>query len=148
MPVQIKIRSWLFTQHMTFSLAHNAEYTFWEPERARQRPTESHRNAFWISLTLSDSLWLALALSGSLWLYLALSLWLSLWRYLTFSDFFWLFLTLSGSLWPSLALSSVWPSLSQDLLTKPLLGSQDPCSARRVATVLQQFNKLWHILVT
>ena len=43
---------------------------------------------------------------------------------------------LSASLWLSQALSG-----SPNLLTKPLLGSQGPCSARSVATALQHFNQ-------
>ena len=46
----------------------------------------------------------------------------------------WLNLALSGSLWLSQALSG-----SPNLLTKPLLGSQGPCSARSSATALQHF---------
>ena len=42
----------------------------------------------------------------------------------------------SGSLWLSQALSG-----SPNLLTKPLLGSQGPCSARSVASALQHFNQ-------
>ena len=44
--------------------------------------------------------------------------------------------SLSGFLWLSQALSG-----SPNLLTKPLLGSQGPCSARSVATALQHFNQ-------
>ena len=62
------------------------------------------------------SLWLTLALSGSLRLSQALSL------------------ALSGSLWLSQALFG-----SPNLLTKPLLGSQGPFSARSSATALQHF---------
>ena len=80
--------------------------------------------------SLSGSLWLTLALSGSLWLSLALSG--------SLSGSLWLTLALSGSLWLSQALSG-----SPNLLTKPLLGSQGPCSTRSVATALQHFNQTW-----
>ena len=76
-------------------------------------------------LTLSGSLWLTLALSGSL----SGSLWLSLARCPT----------LSGSLWLSQALYC-----SPNLLTKPLLGSQGPCSARNVVPEFPHFNQPWH----
>ena len=68
------------------------------------------------SLALSGSLWLSLALSGSLWLSLAPS----------------------GSLRLSLALYC-----SPNLLTKPLLGSQGPCSARNAVPVFPHFNQPW-----
>ena len=55
---------------------------------------------------------------------------------LAHSGSLWLTLALSGSLWLSQALSG-----SPNLLTKPLLGSQGPCSARSVATALQHFNQ-------
>ena len=82
----------------------------------------------------------SLALSGSLWLTLALAVRLSL----VPSGSLRLSLALSGSLWLSQAFSgSLRLSLalycSPNLLTKPLLGSQGPCSARSVATALQHF---------
>ena len=82
-------------------------------ESQRERTIESQREPRMATEILSGSL--SLALFGSLWLSL----------------------TLSGALWLSLA-----RSLSPDLLTKPLLGSQGPCSARSVATALQNFNQL------
>ena len=114
-----------------------------EPERAWESQREPQREPQRFSLALPDSLWLTLALSlahsGSLWLTLALSGSLSgsLWLSLALSGSLWLSLALSDSLWLSLALS-----LSPDLLTKPLLGSQGPCSARSIATALQHFIQL------
>ena len=106
--------------------------------------------SFWLSLAhslaQSGSLWLAvrlsLALSDSLWLAVRLSLALSGFLWLTLA----LPLTHSGSLSSSLRLSmALYCSLN--LLTKRLLGSQDPCSARSVGTALQHFNQPWHILM-
>ena len=89
-----------------------------------------------VSMSLSGSLWLAvrlsLALSGSLWLSLARcpalsgSLWLAVW----------LSLDISGSLWLSQALYC-----SPNLLTKPLLSSQGPCSARNAVPEFPHFNQ-------
>ena len=79
-------------------------------ESQRERTIESQREPRMATEILSGSL--SLALFGSLWLSL----------------------TLSGALWLSLA-----RSLSPDLLTKPLLGSQGPCSAQSVVPALQHF---------
>ena len=99
-----------------------------------------------ISLAHSGSLWLAvrlsLALSGSLWLTLALSgslsgsLWLSLALCLALSGSLWLSLAPSGSLRLSRALYC-----SPNLLTKPLLGSHGPCSARNAVPAFPHFNQ-------
>ena len=90
------------------------------------------------SLALSGSLWLSLArcpaLSGSLWLSLAPSG--SLRLSLALSGSLWLSQAFSGSLRLSLALYC-----SPNLLTKPLLGSQGPCSALSVATAIQRFSQ-------
>ena len=93
-----------------------------------------------LSGSFSGSIWLLLAYSGSLWLTLAHSgsLWLSLARCPALSGSLWLTLAHSGSLWLAARLSlapsgSLRLSLalycSPNLLTKPLLGSQGPCSA-------------------
>ena len=74
--------------------------------------------------SLCLSLALSIALSGSL----SSSLWLSRARCPAHSGF------LSGSLWLSLALYG-----SPNLLTKSLLGSEGPCSARSSATALFDF---------
>ena len=79
-------------------------------ERQRERTIESQREPRMATEILSGSL--SLALFGSLWLSL----------------------TLSGALWLSLA-----RALSPDLLSKPLLGSQGPCSAQSVVPALQHF---------
>ena len=101
-----------------------------------------------LSDSLSGSLWLAvrlsLELSGSLWLSLACCLA----RFPALFGSFWLTLALSGYLLISQALfGSLWLSQALycylNLLTKPLLGSQGPCSARSVATVLQHFIQPW-----
>ena len=89
-------------------------------ESQRERTIESQREPRMATEILSGSL--SLTLFGSLWLSLALS------------DSLWHSLTLSGALWLSLA-----RSLSPDLLTKPLLGSQGPCSAQSVVPALQHF---------
>ena len=103
-----------------------------------------------LSLALSGSLWLSLArcpalsgsLSGSLWLSLARcpalsgSLWLTLAHSGSLPDSLWLPLALSGSLRLSLALFC-----SPNLLTKPLLGSQGPCSARNAVPEFPHFNQ-------
>ena len=93
-------------------------------------------------VALSGSLWLNLALSGSLWLAVRLSLalsgslWLSLARCPALSSSLWLTLAHSGSLRLSLALYC-----SPNLLTKPLLGSQGPCSARNAVPEFPHFNQ-------
>ena len=97
----------------------------WEPWR------DSHGETQIFSLNLSNSLrlsWISLPLFGFLWLFLALPLALSnsLWLCLALSDFVWIF-----------------GSLSPDMLIETLLGSQGPCSARSVATVLQHLSQLW-----
>ena len=100
-----------------------------------------------VFLALSGSLWLSLALFGSVWLCLARcpalsgSLWLSLARCLALSGSLWLSLALSGFLRLSLALYC-----SPNLLTKPLLGSQGPCSARNVVPEFQHFLLVWGYL--
>merc|ERR1712037_893452 len=88
--------------------------------------------------SLRLSLALFCSLCGSLWLTLALSGWLSgsLWLTLTLSGSLWLPLALSGSLRLSLALFC-----SPNLLTKPLLGSQGPCSARNAVPEFPHFNQ-------
>ena len=98
----------------------------------------SHSSLIWLPLALSGSL------SGSLWLAVRLSLahssslWLTLAPSGSLSGSLWLHLALSGSLWLAQALYG-----SPNLLTKPLLGSQGPCSARSSATALQHFLQPW-----
>ena len=83
-----------------------------EPERAGQRARESQSEPEKARENLCGSLWL--------------SLWFSLWLYLA----------PSGSLWLSQALFC-----SPNLLTKPLLGSQGPCSARNAVPEFPHFNQ-------
>ena len=85
-------------------------------------------------MSLSGSLWLPLTHSGPLWLAVRLSLALSG----SLSGSLWLSLALSGSLRLSLALYC-----SPNLLTKPLLGSQGPCSARNAVPEFPHFNQPW-----
>ena len=91
---------------------------------------------------LHSALWLTLALSGLL----SGSLWLTLAHAGSLPDSLWLPLAPSGSLWLSLAPSgSLRLSLalycSPNLLTKPLLGSQGPCSARNAVPEFPHFNQ-------
>ena len=94
-----------------------------------------HSGSLWLSLALR----LTLAHSGSLWLAVRLSLALSgsLWLPLARCP------TLSGSLWLSQALYC-----SPNSLTKPLLGSQGPCSARNAVPEFPHFNQPWSDVVS
>ena len=106
----------------------------------------SFYGSLWLTLVrcpaLSGSLWPSLPVSGSLCLTLALSgslsgsLWLTLAHSGSLPDSLWLPLALSGSLRLSLALYC-----SPNLLTKPLLGSQGPCSARNAVPEFPHFNQ-------